>query len=246
MRPDPGDQPHVSGLFVAHAKTRENADDLEISLNAQNGEGGVELFKRAVSQPSAVGVSPAHTLRQRRRDVATRVLEKRNQIISRVPPPRVLIVHGTLDRARNFGRVRRRLADFHVLLMDRRGYDRSGALIPGNGTARHAADVLAVLNRQPATVVGHSYGGLVALEAAIQAPNLVRSVGVYEPPVPFLDWWPGRFRPGEPGNMNQHTFDNVGLLYSTSSVIAVARTGDLYISNGPPDQVQYVRYRLKD
>ena len=50
----------------------------------------------------------------------------------------------------------------------------------------------------------------------------------------------------EPGGMCQHVFDNVGLLYSTCSSIAVLKTGDLYISHGPPDRVEYVRYRLGD
>jgi len=50
----------------------------------------------------------------------------------------------------------------------------------------------------------------------------------------------------EPGGMCQHIFDNVGTLYSTCSSIAVPRTGDLYISDGPPSQVEYVRYRLGD
>jgi len=50
----------------------------------------------------------------------------------------------------------------------------------------------------------------------------------------------------EPGNMDQTTFENVGLLWSTSSVIAVAKTGDLYISNGPPHLVEYVKYTLKE
>jgi len=50
----------------------------------------------------------------------------------------------------------------------------------------------------------------------------------------------------EPGGMCQHSFDNVGTLYSTCSAIAVLRTGDFYISHGPPSQVQYVRYRLAD
>lgn len=50
----------------------------------------------------------------------------------------------------------------------------------------------------------------------------------------------------EPGGMCQHTFDNVGTLYSNCSAIAVLRNGDFYISHGPPSQVEYVRYRLAD
>ena len=37
---------------------------------------------------------------------------------------------------------------------------------------------------------GHSYGGNVALALADRHPALVRAVGVYETPLPWLDWWP--------------------------------------------------------
>ena len=50
----------------------------------------------------------------------------------------------------------------------------------------------------------------------------------------------------EPGGMCQLSFDNVGTLYSTCSAIAVPRTGDFYISHGPPNQVEYVRYGLTE
>lgn len=113
--------------------------------------------------------------------------------------PRVLLVHGTLDRAATFQRVRRRLTNYTVLLVDRRGYGESVDLAPAQGTASHAGDIIDALNDGPATVVGHSYGGLVALEAAKQRPDLVTSLGVYEPPLPFLDWWQRRGDPGQPG-----------------------------------------------
>ena len=38
--------------------------------------------------------------------------------------------------------------------------------------------------------MGHSYGGVVALMAAAQRPDLVASLAVFEPTVPFTDWWP--------------------------------------------------------
>lgn len=114
--------------------------------------------------------------------------------------PRVLLVHGTLDRAATFQRVRRRLTNYTVVLVDRRGYGDSVALAPAHGTANHARDIIDALHEGgPATVVGHSYGGLVALEAARQRPDLVTTLGVYEPPLPFLDWWERRGDPGQPG-----------------------------------------------
>ena len=49
-----------------------------------------------------------------------------------------------------------------------------------------------MLGDTPATVVGHSVGGLVALVGAARRPDLVRSLVAYEPPVPWEPWW----RPG--------------------------------------------------
>ena len=47
-----------------------------------------------------------------------------------------------------------------------------------------------LLDGRRATVVGHSYGGVVGLMTAVQRPDLVASLAVFEPTVPFTDWWP--------------------------------------------------------
>jgi pimeloyl-ACP methyl ester carboxylesterase len=39
-------------------------------------------------------------------------------------------------------------------------------------------------------IVGHSWGGHVALAAAIRRPDLVRSVGIYETALTWTPWWP--------------------------------------------------------
>jgi len=46
--------------------------------------------------------------------------------------------------------------------------------------------------------------------------------------------------------MCQHLYDNVGGLFSNTSFIAVTRTGELWLSHGPPCRVRYYRYTLKD
>jgi hypothetical protein len=48
------------------------------------------------------------------------------------------------------------------------------------------------------------------------------------------------------GGMCQHGYDNPGHLFTSTSVIAVCQTGDLWISHGWPCRVQYVRYTLND
>jgi hypothetical protein len=49
-----------------------------------------------------------------------------------------------------------------------------------------------------------------------------------------------------PGGMCQHIHDNVGRLYTSNSFLAVCRTGDLWLSQGPPCRVRYARFSLKD
>ena len=48
----------------------------------------------------------------------------------------------------------------------------------------------------------------------------------------------------EAGGMCQHIYDNAGQLYTTCSFIAVTRTGDLWLSEGPPSEIQYIRHSL--
>jgi pimeloyl-ACP methyl ester carboxylesterase len=96
-----------------------------------------------------------------------------------------------MDRNTSFARVAELLAPAPVVRYDRRGYGRSRAA--GTGDLRtHVADLLAVLDGRPAVVVGHSFGGLVALGAASEAPELVAALGTYEAPVPWAPWWPHR------------------------------------------------------
>jgi pimeloyl-ACP methyl ester carboxylesterase len=105
----------------------------------------------------------------------------------------VVLVHGSLDRGASFARVARRLPDVPVVTYDRRGYHHSRGVL---GVARtlheHVDDLLTVVGDGPAAVVGHSYGGDVALAAALRAPGAVRAVGAYEPPLPWMPWWPHR------------------------------------------------------
>jgi pimeloyl-ACP methyl ester carboxylesterase len=105
----------------------------------------------------------------------------------------VVLVHGSLDRGTSFARVVRRLPDLHVVTYDRRGYHRSrGAVASAISLEVHVADLVAIVGGRPSVLIGHSYGGDVALGAAAAAPGVVRAVGVYEPPLPWSDWWPRR------------------------------------------------------
>jgi pimeloyl-ACP methyl ester carboxylesterase len=106
----------------------------------------------------------------------------------------VILVHGSLARGSTFSRVVRRLSDLHVVSYDRRGYGKSRGIRPLGIMEDHVADLLELVGRGPAVVVGHSYGGDVALGAAIEAPAAVVAVGAYEPPLSWEEWWPTRSR----------------------------------------------------
>ncbi|CAN5495842.1 alpha/beta hydrolase [soil metagenome] len=106
--------------------------------------------------------------------------------------PLVVVVHGSMDRSASFAKVQRRLAGFRVVRYDRRGYDHSVDAWVADGVDGHVDDLLAVLDGRRATVVGHSFGGVVALAAAQRAPEVVRSVLAFEAPMPWAPWWPAR------------------------------------------------------
>jgi pimeloyl-ACP methyl ester carboxylesterase len=76
-----------------------------------------------------------------------------------------------------------------VVRYDRRGYGRS-VDVPVGGLDAHVDDLLTIVGDRAVTVFGHSIGGVIALVAAEQAPDRIRSVLAYEAPTPWADWWP--------------------------------------------------------
>jgi pimeloyl-ACP methyl ester carboxylesterase len=82
------------------------------------------------------------------------------------------------------------LRDLQITLFDRRGWGASAtATPPAESAADHADDLAAVVGSGPAVVIGHSVGGVVALHAAVRHPELVASLGLYEPAVHWAEWW---------------------------------------------------------
>jgi pimeloyl-ACP methyl ester carboxylesterase len=98
-------------------------------------------------------------------------------------------VHGTRDSSRSFRAVASLLDDLHVVLYDRRGQGRSRDVDGPGSFEDHVDDLLQVIDDRQVSVIGHSWGGQVALAAAIRRPDLVRSVGVFETFLVWLDWW---------------------------------------------------------
>ena len=106
------------------------------------------------------------------------------------PGALVVLVHGSMDRSTSFGRVAKLLDDLHVIAYDRHGYGHSPAPSPHTTLAAHTADLLELIDGRRCVVVGHSYGGDVALLAAIERPDLVAAVTAFEAPMPWQPWWP--------------------------------------------------------
>ncbi len=106
--------------------------------------------------------------------------------------PLIVVIHGSMDRSAGMLKLSRRLdTDFRVLRYDRRGYGRSFPH-PGPFTmGEQIADLVGLLAGRKAVLVGHSYGGDVALATADRHPDVVAGVAVYETPLSWEPWWPG-------------------------------------------------------
>ena len=57
--------------------------------------------------------------------------------------------------------------------------------------ASQVEDLARLLGGRRALLVGHSYGGNVALTLGAQQPQLVAAIVVYESPMSWEPWWPG-------------------------------------------------------
>jgi pimeloyl-ACP methyl ester carboxylesterase len=105
----------------------------------------------------------------------------------------VTLVHGSPDRAGTFRALVDHLPALRVVRYDRRGYGRSlEAEPPATTMLDHALDLIDVLERNdpPCVVVAHSFGSNPAMLASTLRPELFRSLGVWEPPTVWVDWWP--------------------------------------------------------
>ena len=111
--------------------------------------------------------------------------------------PRVVLVHGSMDRGASFVRTVRQLHELDVVRYDRRGYGRSASAGVAESIDAHVDDLLRVVGERPAVVVGHSLGGVIALTASVRRPDLIPSVGAFESPMSWLSEWPTRSAGGQ-------------------------------------------------
>src|SRR5690349_19841296 len=110
--------------------------------------------------------------------------------------PAVLVIPGVLSMAADYAAFARALAEhFTVHTIERRGRGESGPQGADYSIIKECEDVLALQTETGASLlVGHSYGGLVALEVARNNKALTK-IAVYEPGVSIdgsmsIDWMP--------------------------------------------------------
>lgn len=103
----------------------------------------------------------------------------------------VVLIHGTLDRSAGMARLSRLTSRTHqTIRFDRRGYGRN-VDHPGPFTVEeNVNDVVAIVGNRPVVLIGHSFGGNVALGAAEQLGKQVVGVSTYETPLSWCEWWP--------------------------------------------------------
>ncbi len=109
----------------------------------------------------------------------------------------VIVLPGVLSMANDYAAFASALADnFAVYTLERRGRGRSGPQGDGYGIQKEIDDVLALQRETGASfLVGHSYGGLIALEVARNNDTFTK-IAVYEPGVSIDGSMPVYWIPG--------------------------------------------------
>ncbi len=99
-------------------------------------------------------------------------------------PFSVVFLHGFACTGRDWEPTANALSDrYHTVILDFRGHDRSNNVSDGNSLALLADDLQALLghlNLARPVLVGHSMGGMVALEYALRHPGNLRALVLAE------------------------------------------------------------------
>jgi pimeloyl-ACP methyl ester carboxylesterase len=111
--------------------------------------------------------------------------------------PAVIVLPGVLSMASDYAAFARALAErFTVHTIERRGRGRSGPQGDDYSIVKECEDVLAVQRETGACfLIGHSYGGLIALEVARNSGAFTK-IAVYEPGVSIDGSMPVHWMPG--------------------------------------------------
>jgi pimeloyl-ACP methyl ester carboxylesterase len=96
--------------------------------------------------------------------------------------PAVVFIHGLPGSIRDWDAVQPLIPDRHRIALDRPGFaDTGGSALTMREQADVIADVLRALSVERALIVGHSYGGTVALTLARRHPELVGGIVLAAP-----------------------------------------------------------------
>jgi lipase len=96
--------------------------------------------------------------------------------------PRLVCLHGVRNHGRHFAPFAAELSEFHVLAPDLIGHG-SSPWEPPWDIATHCDAVVDTVGREPAALVGHSFGGRLAFELAARAPELVPRLVLLDPAI---------------------------------------------------------------
>src|SRR3954469_13139018 len=122
------------------------------------------------------------------RELPHRVIEVcgvKTYVVEAGEGPPVLLIHGYGDTADGWRKVVPRLLESHrVIAIDVPPFGRSGTPDAGDLIDFHAGfmpSLIEHLGIGPAIVVGHSLGGALALDLALERPDLVSGLGLIAP-----------------------------------------------------------------
>jgi pimeloyl-ACP methyl ester carboxylesterase len=114
----------------------------------------------------------------------------RSNLRERESAPLAILLHGTASTGGQWKSLTAWLAPSHLVLApDLPGYGTAKDQVGGAGDLlADAAPAIALIEKhgEPAHLVGHSYGGAVALAIAMSCPDLVRSLTLIEPVAFYL------------------------------------------------------------
>lgn len=93
---------------------------------------------------------------------------------------RVVCLHGVTSHGRHFAKLAEALPSYHVLAPDLLGHGSSSYEPPWN-LETHVNAIIETVGVAPAVLVGHSFGGRLALELTTRAPKLVPKLVLLDP-----------------------------------------------------------------
>jgi lipase len=96
--------------------------------------------------------------------------------------PRVVCLHGVRNHGGHFGPLAARLPGYHVLAPDLLGHGHSPWEPPWD-LETHLGAIVETVGARESMLVGHSFGGRLALELAARAPKLVPKLVLLDPAI---------------------------------------------------------------